>query len=904
MKPKQITIAPSTQAGDRAQNDNSCSHSSGNGRFQHSGKTAPCPICGRTKDSDCRWNSEVVLCHTHVDRDAGVPGYVYRGAKEIWGQYFTAVNRVQKPVRAEATQAFIYTDSAGNPLVKVTRIDDGKGKKRIFQSHWDGQQWINKLTPEVKQQIRLYRIADPINQTAIAQGNPLLIVEGEGKVELLLGMGIAATTAIGGAGKWKGYGYPNYLPDLAGANIVLCPDRDQPGLAHCLEIAKDFPDARWLYAFPASPEWNRLPKTGGLDIADWVQAERLTAEQIVAAIAPQRDLTAKLPAKPEVEKPGKPTIAERLLEIAEHCRFFHTPTRKPYADVEIDGVRHTFPVRHNTFKQWLCREFFLQHGKAVNSEALNQVLGVLEGKALFEGLEQEAYLRIAECADKIYLDLGSKDWTAVEISAEGWQVVSDYPVRFRRPETLLPLPCPERGGSIAELRELLNLGNEAWVLVINWLLFSFYPKYPHPILILHGEQGSGKSYTARLLKALIDPGKAPLIPNVADLRNLAIAAGNRWILAYDNLSGLSAEQSDALCRISTGGGFTTRTLYANDEETVLEFIRPQILTGIDSLATRGDLLERSLLVTLPTIREEHRLTEAELEERLTRLQGRILGALLTALSQTLKQLPQTNPDRLPRMADFAKFAIAAETALDLPVGSFFQVYLGNRQAAQETALESSPIATAIQRLMVSRTSWQGTVTELLAELSQLVDETTVKSKAWAGNARSLGKALSRLAPDLRGIGIEVTQERRSSTRLIQLDRIPAQTSQTSSMSQPNHAGALNSDISAQPVVTEWRGNVTSDKSEGHHWQTSPPAQANVMLKSAFQQGFQQISDNRDKSDIKKGDLSSWVGQQVKKRGKLGWFGLVQSVHGHTAEVLWQGDQYPESIPVDELEAIA
>jgi hypothetical protein len=76
-------------------------------------------------------------------------------------------------------------------------------------------------------------------------------------------------------------------------------------------------------------------------------------------------------------------------------------------------------------------------------------------------------------------------------------------------------------------------------------------------------------------------------------------------------------------------------------------------------------------------------------------------------------LPLVEADRLPRMADFAKFAIAAETALDLPVGSFIQVYAGNRDSAHATAVESSPVAVAIMRLMQSREAWQGTPTELL-----------------------------------------------------------------------------------------------------------------------------------------------------------------------------------------------
>ncbi len=132
--------------------------------------------------------------------------------------------------------------------------------------------------------MHLYRIQEELNQGAIRTGDRILLVEGEGKVDLLLGMGIPATCAIGGAGKWRRYGYPNYLEDLEGAKVVLVPDRDSKGLAHMEDVAKDFPDAEWLFPFPDSPLWKRLPEKGGLDIADWIEEGKLSREQVLASI--------------------------------------------------------------------------------------------------------------------------------------------------------------------------------------------------------------------------------------------------------------------------------------------------------------------------------------------------------------------------------------------------------------------------------------------------------------------------------------------------------------------------------------------------------------------------------------------------------------------------------------------
>ena len=43
---------------------------------------------------------------------------------------------------------------------------------------------------------------------------------------------------------------------------------------------------------------------------------------------------------------------------------------------------------------------------------------------------------------------------------------------------------------------------------------------------------------------------------------------------------------------------------------LFDFIRPVLLTGIEELAVRGDLLDRSLLIYLPTISEQDRQDDA------------------------------------------------------------------------------------------------------------------------------------------------------------------------------------------------------------------------------------------------------------------------------------------------------
>ena len=98
-----------------------------------------------------------------------------------------------------------------------------------------------------------------------------------------------------------------------------------------------------------------------------------------------------------------------------------------------------------------------------------------------------------------------------------------------------------------------------------------------------------RATAAKLLRSLVDPARPPTMGMPRNERDAVIAARNRHVLAYDNLSGLPTWFSDTLCRLSTGEGYATRALYTDDEEVVMEASRPVILTGIENPSVRGDL---------------------------------------------------------------------------------------------------------------------------------------------------------------------------------------------------------------------------------------------------------------------------------------------------------------------------
>jgi hypothetical protein len=172
-------------------------------------------------------------------------------------------------------------------------------------------------------------------------------------------------------------------------------------------------------------------------------------------------------------------------------------------------------------------------------------------------------------------------------------------------------------------------------------------------MVLLGEQGSAKSTFSAMMRALVDPNTAPLRALPREERDLFIAANNGHVLAFDNVSALSAWLSDAICRLATGGGFAMRQLYTDQEEVLFDARRPIILNGIEDFVSRPDLADRAVFLRLEAISEERRRPETEIWAAFEVERPRILGALLDAVVVGLRRLSETRLPKLPRMADFA-----------------------------------------------------------------------------------------------------------------------------------------------------------------------------------------------------------------------------------------------------------
>jgi hypothetical protein len=476
---------------------------------------------------------------------------------------------------------------------------------------------------------------------------------------------------------------------------------------------------------------------------------------------------------------GKAPQRDRIIEAVQACgvSFWRDADGTAFAtvpvnplDIEQGAVAH-YRVRGRRFAL-ICRQIYgaanpvsgargVRPG-SVSDSAMAEAIPAFEAMTLAMPTYRPG-VRLLEYRGAIWIDLGDDTFRAIRVTSDGWTVETRADAPLIRPDGLRALPVPVRdANALGLLRRLLNFadddeGKASFRLAVAWLVAALHPTGPYPVLALDGEQGSGKTTAARMLRRLVDPNAADLRALPRNEDDLLIAALNGRVVAFDNVSWLEPWLADALCRVATGAGFGKRMLYSDLGETIVSVCRPVLLNGIPSLLARGDLADRSIAVTLPHIPDDKRRPESEVWAQFEATAPGILALLLDGLATALRCLPTLALPMLPRMADFARLACAAAPAFGWTKANMLAAMEANRKAAVETVVEADPIAETVRAILAAcdPPHWQGTATELLAEINKRVTVEVQRERGWPKDGARVSARLRRVAPALRRAGVEV-----------------------------------------------------------------------------------------------------------------------------------------------------
>jgi hypothetical protein len=465
--------------------------------------------------------------------------------------------------------------------------------------------------------------------------------------------------------------------------------------------------------------------------------------------------------RPPFESDGPDSVAAELIDLAlERGELFHDEQSDgKFVAVMIEGVEQVFQIGTKGFVEWLSYAYYTSTkngdspGLSASEAAIKQASFALSGIAVHEGEKRPVHLRAAPYQSGIVIFIGDDRWQVVDVQPDGWRVLQKSLVKFWKPASMQALPIPRPGGNIEELWEFLNIQKEDRPLVLAWMLEAFRSDTPFPVLAFNGLQGTGKSSTHNRARQLIDPNKVNLRAAPKTTEDIYIGAGVNWVVSFENISRLTPQQQDALCTLVTGGGFATRTLYTNAEETIIEVKRPVIINSIPVVVTAQDLTDRVINIELKQIdyREESEINAAWDEAK-----PRIFGALLDLLVKTLAQLPKVKLTKPPRMADFTRLGEAMMQAQGHDPGTFDALFKANRQESIARAMEASPVAVAVREMVDGHQGhspivFHGTMKKLLDTLAEHRHDTD----GWPRTPRGLGDALKRQSPALAALGINI-----------------------------------------------------------------------------------------------------------------------------------------------------
>ena len=438
--------------------------------------------------------------------------------------------------------------------------------------------------------------------------------------------------------------------------------------------------------------------------------------------------------------PGPTTTTGSWDKLFSSGQIFRNQTGEAYADtMDIDGTRKILPIEGRQFGNLLTRMYCMRFGRMPAKKEISELRFQINAWADISP-RRIMHLRTAQHDGRIYYSLGDDLGNTVEIRPGDWSVGRTDQVHFaNRPlggQQVLPTPTSGDSDLRRCLFQFVNLVNpDDQLLFLAYLASCFVPEVAHPACLLVGGEGSAKSSTARIVKALVDPANIDLLGFPEKDIDLAQICSHNHLAVFDNLARISRTQSDVLCRA---------------DDFSFTFQGCVVITSINLVAEQPDLLDRSLLFRMPRISSESRQCESSYWQEFQKMRPLLLGWIFDVLAGAMDIMPTVKVESLPRLADFYRWGIAISLALGESESAVMAAFDQNRQKINEALLDANSLVSTIVDFINRQAKWEGTATELLNELINLSSAKTLPKAA-----NQLSRQLKEIETTLGKSGIEL-----------------------------------------------------------------------------------------------------------------------------------------------------
>ena len=414
----------------------------------------------------------------------------------------------------------------------------------------------------------------------------------------------------------------------------------------------------------------------------------------------------------------------------------------------------------------VIREIARCEGTILRQSAITEVNHYLQAKVDMTGSAVNVSYRVAPIPGGIKIDLCDENHTHVRITAGQVDIITEgSETLFWRTTSCRAMVMPSPGGDLKLLKKYVPLDAVGQLLLVAWITWTLaHPKCAtskYLILLLQGGEGTGKSALSKLLLRLIDPSVTGVQALHKKPQDFAIAAQHAHVVCYDNLRGLTHAMADLMCTAVTGGSISSRQLYTDSDQNVLNILVALILNGIHAFVDQPDLAQRCLPLQLQVIPEGKRKSEADMEAELATDLPAIQRGVFDLIANIFDQLPHAKVISPTRMLDFSKWLAAIELVDGAPAGTYQDVYCDALNQGQLDALLENLLATAVLEFSEGQADgvWSGTPAELLAQLNFAATPGTQRSREWPQNVIALSKRLLPLQAGLltQGVSLELSR---------------------------------------------------------------------------------------------------------------------------------------------------
>lgn len=434
---------------------------------------------------------------------------------------------------------------------------------------------------------------------------------------------------------------------------------------------------------------------------------------------------------------------------------------KVYVRIDSDDHIEFYDLMGIKFTHWLKDKSFKIHKDIFSDDSFTSAISLLYSQAQMrtDVKRVHTYTRIAQTHEGIFYDLCNDKHEVVKITPEAVEILplkKEFPV-FVHSNRLTPQIKPDLKNhdyALDTFIDLLSIEDSEKFLFKVHLISLFLEGIPIPIIDLFAEQGKGKSGLSATIKRIVDPQSDNIKENINKMpvkeENYILECASKYLISWDNISSISASQSDDICRIITGGATEKRRLY-HDRELIVEYLRKKfVINGIGVNLNRGDYLERSINYSLKFIEKENRLTEQKYDDRINELLPHILADIFNSLSKAMRIYPKIKDSftELPRMADFAVWGESISQSMNKEPGFFLKQYETMMSKTVTTAGDNHALVKYVEFIMDNREAYNITLGKFYISMREWAESEGYDLKSKYSN---FPKSVQAIRPNLERV---------------------------------------------------------------------------------------------------------------------------------------------------------